>query len=127
MRSDPGEKFLRPCSFRLRQTCFRGSEFGTRVHTLKTTIIATTVATAAVISMCVADSAVTLPKTDSRPAGTLQEVHAEVQKTRADLRQALNRIEALEKQVNSLQQANAKLAKAIQEFGQPRLVPLERK
>ena len=63
----------------------------------------------------------------ARPPGTLEEVHAEVQKTQAELHQALNRIAVLERQVSSLQQANAKLEKAIQGFDQPRLVPLEHK
>ncbi len=94
---------------------------------MKIKITTTIVAALAVVSICVADSVGTLPKPDARTPGTLEEVHAEVQKTQAELQLALRRIAALEKQVSSLQQANLKLEKAIQGFGQPRLVPLEHK
>ena len=92
---------------------------------MKIRITTTIVAALAVISICVADSAGPLPKSDGRPPGTLEEVHAEVQKTQAELRQAVSRIAALELQVSSLQQANARLERAMQDFRQPRLVPLE--
>jgi septal ring factor EnvC (AmiA/AmiB activator) len=99
--------------------------FCTRLRLMKIKIIATIVAALAVVSICVADSVGTLRKSDATTHYTAEEVHAEVQKTQAELQQALSRIARLEIQLSSLQQANAKLEKAIQGLGQPRLTPLE--
>ena len=92
---------------------------------MKTKMTIMIVTALAVVSICVADSVGVLPKADATPPRTVEEVHAEVRQTQAELQQALSRIAVLEKQVTSLQQANAKLEKAVRNFGQPRLVPLE--
>jgi peptidoglycan hydrolase CwlO-like protein len=91
------------------------------------TKIATIIVALTVISICLADSVGALSKSDKSPPATLQEVHTEVQEMRAKLEQALTRIAVLEKQVSSLQQANAKLESQVKNFGQPHLVPLEHK
>jgi peptidoglycan hydrolase CwlO-like protein len=94
---------------------------------VKTKITTIILAALAAVSICLAQSVGNFPKPDKTPPPTAQQVHADLQKTQAELQQALTRIAVLEKQVSSLQQANARLELEIKSFGQPRLVPLERK
>jgi peptidoglycan hydrolase CwlO-like protein len=94
---------------------------------MKTRIITIAVAALTVVSLCLAESTGSSPKSGEAPPGTLQEVRAELTKTQAQLQQAISRIAKLEQQVSSLQQATAKLQQEKKNFGQPRLVPLERK
>ena len=91
---------------------------------MKTKIATVLIATLAVISLCLAQ---TSPKPDKTPTATLQEIHADLKKTQAELQRALALITALEQRVSSLEQANAKLQQEVKSFGQPRLTPLERK
>jgi peptidoglycan hydrolase CwlO-like protein len=97
------------------------------VHFMKTRIITIAVAALTVVSVCLAAPTNSSPKSVETPPCTLQEACAELTKTQEQLQQALTRIAELEQQVSSLQQATAKLQQEVKDFGQPRLVPLERK
>jgi peptidoglycan hydrolase CwlO-like protein len=94
---------------------------------MKTKIITIAIAALTVVSLCLAESIGSSPKSGEAPPGTLQEVRAELTKTQAQLQEALRRIAKLEQQVSSHQQAITKLQQEEKNFGQPRLVPLERK
>jgi peptidoglycan hydrolase CwlO-like protein len=94
---------------------------------MKTKIITITVAVFAIVSLCLAGSIGSAPNSGEASPVTLQEVRAELTKTQEQLQQALARIAKLEQQASSLQQATTKLQQEVKNFGQPRLVPLERK
>jgi len=94
---------------------------------MKTKIITIALAALTVVSLCLAESTGSLPKSGEMPPGAQQEVHAELVKTQAQLQQILARMAKLEQQVSLLQQANEQLRQEVKGFGQPRLVPLDRK
>jgi len=92
---------------------------------MKTKIIAIAITALTVVSLCLAESTGSSPKSGETPTGTLPGVRAELAKTQAQLQEALNRIAKLEQQVSSLEQATAKLQQEVKNFPPPRLVPLD--
>src|SRR5204863_6353745 len=66
------------------------------LHIMKTKIATVVVAALAVISISLAQ---TSQETEKMPTTTLQELHADLKKTRAELQHALTRIAALEQRV----------------------------